>query len=206
MLSLIITGGGVEDRLQEAFAQKSTTSFILDGQTESILIEHVKEFQKQLSLTQVEQGAHFILEAQNLTLPAQHALLKTLEEPQENIQLVLTVDKPGSLLETILSRCKLRHLSTTPQELSRGKTLIQDVLKSNYGQLINLSTVLIKNDPQGTLKELLFFLQQSLRTKASLKRAQALRLTQTCITDLQSNLNPQLTLDNFLIELKALML
>lgn len=43
--------------------------------------------------------------AELLSIPAQQALLKTLEEPPEWAQLILVTDKPSVLLPTILSRC-----------------------------------------------------------------------------------------------------
>lgn len=50
----------------------------------------------------------------NLEIPAQNALLKILEDPGENNYLILTTNKPNSLLATILSRVhqiKIRPLA-----------------------------------------------------------------------------------------------
>lgn len=51
-----------------------------------------------------------ILEGQFLTVDAQNALLKTLEEPPQNTYLILTAPKKDSLLTTIVSRCRLLDL------------------------------------------------------------------------------------------------
>lgn len=48
-----------------------------------------------------------ILEAQNLTLEAQSALLKTLEEPPGMAKIILTAPTDQSLLSTVVSRCQL---------------------------------------------------------------------------------------------------
>lgn len=45
-----------------------------------------------------------ILEASNLTLEAQNTLLKTIEEPNNTSQLILTSQSEYSLLSTIFSR------------------------------------------------------------------------------------------------------
>lgn len=50
--------------------------------------------------------ALIILEAHTLSIPAQNALLKTLEEPPESTIIIVTTDNPLSLLPTILSRCQ----------------------------------------------------------------------------------------------------
>ncbi len=47
----------------------------------------------------------FIPEAESLTLPAQNALLKTLEDPQANTVVVLSVASVQPLLPTVRSRC-----------------------------------------------------------------------------------------------------
>ncbi|MGE4548472.1 MAG: hypothetical protein AB7C89_02845 [Intestinibacillus sp.] len=54
--------------------------------------------------------------AQNLNAAAQNALLKTLEEPPRYAFFILTSEKPGALLPTILSRCTRYALAPPAQE------------------------------------------------------------------------------------------
>ena len=55
----------------------------------------------------------FIQKAQSLTIEAQNALLKTLEEPPSHTIILLSVPSETSLLPTIQSRCRIFNL---PQE------------------------------------------------------------------------------------------
>lgn len=78
------------------------------------------EDKSSISIDQVHQIAHIlsvkpstlqsrlilIAPAHQLTLPAQQALLKTLEEPPAQTQLILATSYPFKLLPTILSRCQ----------------------------------------------------------------------------------------------------
>lgn len=48
-----------------------------------------------------------ILEADRMTAQAQNCLLKTLEEPPENICIILVTDHPESLMATVVSRCRI---------------------------------------------------------------------------------------------------
>ncbi len=48
---------------------------------------------------------YIIDEAQKLTLQAQNALLKTIEEPPAYAVVMLLADNPDALLPTISSRC-----------------------------------------------------------------------------------------------------
>lgn len=49
--------------------------------------------------------------AHNLTMEAQNALLKTLEEPPESAILILGASSDANLLPTILSRCQILNLA-----------------------------------------------------------------------------------------------
>ncbi len=211
MLSLLITGGGVEDRQNAVLKYQNSHNFTLDGQTQSITIEQVRQFQKQLTLSKEEGSVAFILEAQNLTLPAQHALLKTIEEPQDNLQLILTADRTSSLLPTIISRCRISQLIPTlpqadPTTDQHIRQLLNTVVTSNWGQLINLAQKLSQNQSQTTLLQILNLLRKSLPQHSNSKRLQAIRLTQYCINDLSNNVNSLLALEHYLIELRSLML
>ena len=72
-----------------------------------IKIEQVKKLQKQLLFTPFNKKHQFgiIQEAHLMTVEAQNALLKTLEECNENTILILTTNSESAVLQTILSRC-----------------------------------------------------------------------------------------------------
>ena len=64
-------------------------------------------------------GKVFVIEQAELMNPqAQNALLKTLEEPAGRTLIVLLTDQPGSLLQTIRSRCQLVSFSRWMRILS----------------------------------------------------------------------------------------
>lgn len=72
-------------------------------------IEAVQQLQHQLTYGQYEitgRRVVVITAAHTVTLPAQHALLKTLEEPPQDTTIILTATSPTRLLETIVSRCR----------------------------------------------------------------------------------------------------
>ncbi len=47
-----------------------------------------------------------ILNAETMNIQSQNALLKSLEEPADNTYIIMTVNRPKSLLDTIYSRCQ----------------------------------------------------------------------------------------------------
>lgn len=98
----------------------------------SIGIEEIRVIQHFLSRKSLGNHNTVIIEnAHLLTLPAQHALLKTLEEPPANSLIYLVTTQPDSLLPTILSRCQI---STTPYTSNMSDlTYLSHFLTSGVG-------------------------------------------------------------------------
>lgn len=84
----------------------SPDNLYITGET-SIGIDQVREIQHFLAKKpfQSEKNIVVILDAHLLTIPAQNAMLKTLEEPPGNSEIYLVTSQPDLLLPTILSRC-----------------------------------------------------------------------------------------------------
>ena len=85
-----------------------------------IKVEAIRELQHKLSLTAHGSGykAVIINDAERLNKTAQNALLKTLEEPNAKVVLILVSKDEKKLLPTILSRCqKIRFGLVSPQEM-----------------------------------------------------------------------------------------
>lgn len=60
---------------------------------------------------------YLITEAEKMTVQAQNALLKTLEEPPSYVVIVLMTSNVNTLLPTILSRCVMLHMKPVPDKL-----------------------------------------------------------------------------------------
>jgi DNA polymerase-3 subunit delta' len=79
-------------------------------------IEAVHQLQHDLQFRQYESGAHrvvIVADAHTMTIPAQNALLKTLEEPPVGTTMLITVTSPVAVLETIASRCRPLYVAPT---------------------------------------------------------------------------------------------
>jgi DNA polymerase-3 subunit delta' len=100
------------------------------GRTRTLIsIDQVREVQRDVSLRPSE-GKYrvFIFDgAEYLSLDAANALLKTLEEPPDQVILILTATDSDRLLSTISSRCQTFELRPVKQPV------IVDLLKSQHG-------------------------------------------------------------------------
>lgn len=135
-----------------------------------VIIEHdkaigigeIRELQKRLFLKPLRGKfkAVILKNAQNLTLEAQNALLKVLEEPPPNTFIILTVAKKDLLLPTTTSRCKVIEIKEeavhfSGQELTQALTTLETLLSSGVGERLKLAQDLGKNKD-----EALFWLEK----------------------------------------------
>ena len=87
-------------------------------QNASISIDRVRSLQHEFGRRAYEGRwkVGLILEAERLRAEASNALLKTLEEPPKDAQLILTATRPDALLPTITSRCQRIRLRLLSEE------------------------------------------------------------------------------------------
>ena len=74
---------------------------------------------------------YIVNEAEKMTVPAQNALLKTLEEPPEYVIILLLTTNVDSLLPTILSRCVVLNMKPVSDDLVR-KYLMEEQQVPDY--------------------------------------------------------------------------
>lgn len=100
---------------------------------ESIKIEDVKQLQKELIFQPFKEKYQLgiICYAHNMTVEAQNAMLKSLEEQGEKTIYFLLVGSEGGLLDTIVSRCVKHYVKETEIE--------SEAVQTNADMIYNLS-------------------------------------------------------------------
>lgn len=95
----------------------------------TIPIKDVHELLQGVALRPLEAArkVYIVRDADDLAEEGSNALLKTLEEPPPSVTMILTAPEPGTLLETIVSRCQLVRLHAAPLDEIRA------YLVSRYG-------------------------------------------------------------------------
>ena len=90
-----------------------------------------------------------ILNAQTMNNSSQNALLKSLEEPAPNSYIIITTDRPKSLLETIYSRCQIINIPNVSQKVTNEWLIENGISDINSNDFPSFSTPLsILNDIQ----------------------------------------------------------
>ncbi|AOY75475.1 DNA polymerase III subunit delta' [Clostridium formicaceticum] len=108
----------------------------------SIKIEAVRDLQKNIQMKPYEgsKKVYIICDAEKMTLQAQNALLKTLEEPPEYVTIILLTTNSNSLLTTIISRCqRLKLLPVALETIEKYLIEKKAVAKEEARVLASLS-------------------------------------------------------------------
>lgn len=113
MNSFLLTGADVESRQKYMvdLANSQTELIHLVAEKTTLTIKQVKDLQIPLIVGARIPRLVWIEEANLLTIPAQNALLKILEEPPELTTFYLSCQSPSMLLPTIRSRTKVIALN-----------------------------------------------------------------------------------------------
>lgn len=176
----------------------------------SIGIEEVRSIIHFLSRkpSQSAKNTVIIQGADLLTLPAQHALLKTLEEPPGNSELYLVTAKPDALLPTILSRVQLVSSAQSspsapdPEQLAQTDQLVVELRQSRPGKRLEL--LLSQNFTRSTALEFLDRLEYLLHHQLSAGHppfTQSLDLITATRKYLKANVNIKLALSHLVFNL-----
>ncbi|MFC6175690.1 DNA polymerase III subunit delta' [Companilactobacillus huachuanensis] len=110
---------------------------VLEIQTEkqSIGVDDIKFFKKEANMAATQGNRRILIidEAEKMTVQAANNLLKTIEEPEGNLMIILLADSSKQLLPTIQSRVQIFHLSNQSNN-DEIASLIEVGFKSEQAQ------------------------------------------------------------------------
>lgn len=209
MYSFIITGGDKLARAKylEGLSNPQTELIHLAAEKSTLTIKQIKDLWAPLSIAPRLERIVWIEEANLLTIPAQNALLKMLEEPPENTNFYLTCKAASTLLPTIRSRCQTITLNS-PSVANSPNILadIKQVMALSPGD--RLAGILKRDRTEslawvGEIEAALSsrLRDQSLTAKNALTLASIARLAQNLHAQLLANCSVSLATQVFLLGL-----
>ena len=209
--SIIITGGTNQGRVGEALKirqkyihhssfQNDPDTYILDEE-KKIGIDIIRHLQIWLQKKPYQALKKIVLvkKAENLTIPAQNAFLKILEEPPKSSIIILATQNTNLLLPTITSRCQIVRL---PLVFSKKKELKykENTINLPIEEKIILSREIGKNktEAQLWLKAQRRFHRQQLRqgNKQAWKIMVGINRAEKM---LEANVSPRLVVEHLLL-------
>lgn len=131
---------------------------------------------------------------ENLEIAAQNTLLKNLEEPGSNNYFILTTQNQTKILPTIISRCHL-----VIQKKGIQPTLQNLPTPTDIKSALQISSTVEKNNIKDTLLNELNNLQSKLIKNPTPKLSQKIGILLKSLEFIDSNLDPRLALDYYLL-------
>jgi DNA polymerase III subunit delta' len=174
-------------------------------------IANVKEIQAKAYLkpTKSKEKALVIFAFLGLTIEAQNALLKLLEEPPNNTIIILLVGSIDSVLPTIRSRCKIIELNqeTTSSEnenLDKHLELLSSLEKAGVGERLKIAQDYSKDKDEAveTIEKMILALRNELLKNQNVdvvKKITKLQKSYTLIK--KTNINLRLALENLFLNI-----
>jgi len=180
MHSYLITGGSYEDRKKKECDFTSSWNVLpfdiyridMQADKQSIGIEDIRFLTQNLSLAPRSSPVvvGIIDRAEQLTVEAQNALLKTLEEPPIKARLILEAGNSSQLLPTISSRCQsipcTTATSVSPEEQTTILSTVRAFQGKRPGEICQLVNQLFETKEDGVrfLQNFLIFLHDRLHS------------------------------------------
>ncbi|MCA9386162.1 hypothetical protein KC717_05945 [Candidatus Dojkabacteria bacterium] len=204
------------DTTLQGYIQSLIGDLIHDPQTHPDIIIHTEEQKNSIGIDAIRNIINFsftkpyqsknklvvIKSCNKLTIQAQNALLKLVEEPPEFVQILLTETKEPNLIETIFSRCILEKLEDKePNNIDvsdLAKSFLLGSVIERYNSIDKLHKIGTPHERIETAENLLTSLAQQIRiSKSSITTIKNnLTLINDTYIKLRSNGNFKLIFDN----------
>ena len=208
MHAILITGSGqsaVFNLAQQLSADKLTPApdTLIVNPEPSIGISAIRAISRFLNRKPMLKDTKtvFLPQAEKLTLPAQQAFLKILEEPPACSLIILAAGHQEQLLATVVSRCELHPVLSVYEPESGQEKIFRQIIASQPHQRLALAAVngATKIKALQFCQNKLFFLRNLMIKEGRFALAKTLRQISQTIVYLNHNVNAQLCLENLLL-------
>ena len=189
----------IEDKINE-ITQSSGKRII---EYELVKIEDVRNLEKFVKLSVTEPTTILIRNADNASLPAANAFLKSLEEPQSGISFILVANNIYNILPTIVSRCEVVKLTKVNNVEDIDNEKINEFLNSNANEKLSLVDKYKKReDAISLLQDLTAVCHKDLISQDAVVYAKYLKAAQSALNAIKKNANVALQLTVLVIRLE----
>lgn len=221
--SILIYGGTIKDRETKA------SEILKDVEEINTLYISIPEGKKSIGIEQIREAITFlqkkpiisdnkavvILNGEKMTLDAQNALLKILEEPPVYATIILTTKTQETLLPTVISRCRkisvkaaITGKKRSNEESGVGERNLEKVKKMSVDAKFSWAQETAKKEKEDIIELLEEWIteERELMLKESRDQnlhAENIQIIQEVKKDLEKiNLNTRLALDYLVVSLK----
>jgi len=222
--AVLIFGGNQKNREEKAVQILKALKLEKYQDNPDVLIIEKPEDKKSIGIDQVREAIQFVSEkpfshenkavyinrAHQLTIPAQNALLKTLEEPPTYASIILCAKTENDLLETIISRCRRLDVGKeSAEKIAVVKDTYESILEMTIGERLTWAETFAKNEKEDICETLEQWISQIRKLIPGSENrsdlARNIRLVEKVKKDLEtSNLNTRLAVEFLVIHIKSI--
>ena len=178
----------------DAFIQKENLKRI------DFPLTSIKEIKELSSLAQIPfsfKTAIVIGDFEKVSIEAQNAFLKQLEEPQKNLTYILTALSEDKVLPTIVSRCEIISVVKTYKPTKHDVEKIEDFIKATEGGKLKIvSKITDRESAKAFLKDLMLVSEHGDDSNKMIAAKADVTLQR-----LNQNANPTLQLTDFVLSI-----
>jgi len=188
--------------LAVTYSLSPTSITTIEPEKNELTISQMRTMIKDISYARNKPHMFVIHSFDSASSEVQNALLKTVEEPPENVFIVLFAQQIHTVLPTILSRVTVRRESETKGEMKYQLTVNAIFSADSYGKALGIDEInkIDVKQAQELSRELIaegrMRMMQGTFSPTALKTLLDLRNLL-----LSNNLNPQLAIDNMVLEI-----
>lgn len=216
MQSIIIAGKDIQkvkDEAQKIYSENNISKFDIDilQSEKSLGIGDIRELNKKIFLKPVEsEKKAVILEAfSGITIEAQNAFLKLLEEPPINTIILILASSLDFVLPTVLSRCSVinseKNKNLSQEEIETNTRIITSLRFSSNALIIAQDFSKDRETALNFLEKLIITLEESVENSVDYTPAELgkiLRKLQETYTVIKTtNISPRFALENCFLNL-----
>lgn len=148
MASLIVVGSKekVYEFTDNYIRENNIPSYGIE-RLEGVKIEHAREIKKKLSFA----SGHSRLFVFNgdITVEAQNALLKCIEEHSDSVHFLFSVEKEDVLLPTMHSRCRVKRLEASRVQSTEIELILARIFSASTSEWTAFNELITKVTEQG---------------------------------------------------------
>ncbi|BCX14937.1 MAG: hypothetical protein KatS3mg088_620 [Patescibacteria group bacterium] len=192
-----------EEKIEEKIEEITKTNSAIKSNFSLKKINDARELKQLTKLSHNQKLAIIIRNIEEASTPALNAILKNIEEPNQNIIFILTTKNIKSVLPTVVSRCQIIKLKSEEKIDAKIASKYLEFLNLKKGsQLLFINKIQKREDALKFLKELILTCQENIHQEENREKiANCLIQAHQAILAIKANGNVKLQLTRMVINI-----
>lgn len=192
-----------KEKIEEKIEEITKTNNAIKSNFSLKKINDARELKQLTKLSHNQKIVIVIRNIEEASIPALNAILKNIEEPNQNVIFILTTKNIKSVLPTVVSRCQIIKLKSEEKIDAKIASKYLEFLNLKKGsQLLFINKIQKREDALKFLKELILTCQENIHQEENREKiANCLIQAHQAILAIKANGNVKLQLTRMVINI-----